>query len=70
MSESAVERAGYIAARQPGLRGFTRPNLFRMPQFYETYCDEDIVAPLVRQLPWSHNPGLTQVRCGAWRRPR
>ena len=26
-----------------------------MRQFYETYQDDQIVAPLVRQLPWSHN---------------
>jgi predicted nuclease of restriction endonuclease-like (RecB) superfamily len=26
-----------------------------MRQFYETYRDDEIVAPLVRQLPWSHN---------------
>jgi predicted nuclease of restriction endonuclease-like (RecB) superfamily len=47
--------ADHIAQSQPGLRGFTRPNLFRMRQFYETYRDEAIVSPLVRQLPWTHN---------------
>ncbi len=47
--------ARHIATTQPGLRGFTRSNLLRMRQFYETYCDNPIVAPLVRQLPWSHN---------------
>ena len=47
--------AEYIAQTHPGLRGFTRANLFRMRQFYETYRDESIVAPLVRQLPWTHN---------------
>ena len=26
-----------------------------MRQFYETYRDHEIVAPLVRQLPWTHN---------------
>jgi len=26
-----------------------------MKQFYETYRDDSIVAPLVRQLPWTHN---------------
>ena len=26
-----------------------------MREFYETYRDGEIVAPLVRQLPWSHN---------------
>jgi predicted nuclease of restriction endonuclease-like (RecB) superfamily len=29
--------AEHIAQTQPGLRGFTRRNLFRMRQFYETY---------------------------------
>jgi|SRR3954452_16480192 len=47
--------ADFIARTHPGLRGFTRANLFRMRQFYETYRREEKVAPLVRQLPWSHN---------------
>lgn len=49
------ELAHFIARTHPGLRGFTRANLFRMRQFYETYRREEKVAPLVRQLPWSHN---------------
>ncbi|MCX7116420.1 MAG: PDDEXK nuclease domain-containing protein [Legionellales bacterium] len=49
------ELAKYIANTQPGLRGFTRVNLFRMRQFYETYCNDEIISPLVRQLPWTHN---------------
>lgn len=47
--------ASFLARTQPGLKGFTRSNLLRMRQFYQTYCDEPIVAPLVRQLPWTHN---------------
>ncbi|KTC40201.1 PDDEXK nuclease domain-containing protein [Pseudomonas sp. L5B5] len=47
--------ADYLARRQPGVRGFTRANLFRMRQFYEVYRGNAKVAPLVRQLPWSHN---------------
>jgi hypothetical protein len=31
------ELAAALAGRFPGLRGFTRPNLFRMRQFYEAY---------------------------------
>jgi predicted nuclease of restriction endonuclease-like (RecB) superfamily len=50
-----VQLAQYIARTQPGLRGFTRDNLFRMKQFYETYCDEAKVGALARQLPWTHN---------------
>ena len=47
--------ADHIAKTQPGLRGFTRPNLFRMRQFYETYKDDVKVSALLRQLPWTHN---------------
>lgn len=47
--------AEHIAQTQPGLRGFTRANLFRMRQFYETYKDDLKVSPLLRQLPWTHN---------------
>lgn len=43
--------ADYLARTQPGLRGFTRPNLFRMRQFYETYRADEFVSPLVRQIP-------------------
>ena len=44
-----------IAQEHPGLRGFTRPNLFRMRQFHEAYRDAPTVSPLVRQIPWSHH---------------
>lgn len=47
--------AEHLALTQPRLRGFTRSNLFRMRQFYEVYRAEEKVAPLARQLSWSHN---------------
>lgn len=47
--------AKHLAVTQPNLQGFTRRNLFRMRQFYETYQNDQIVSPLVRQLPWTHN---------------
>ncbi|CAN7751157.1 PDDEXK nuclease domain-containing protein [Variovorax sp. LjRoot84] len=50
-----TQLAAHLANTQPGLRGFTRANLFRMRQFYEAYRDDEKVAPLVRQLPWTHN---------------
>lgn len=54
--EGVVDQlASYISRTQPGIRGFTRPNLFRMKQFYDTYHKDEIVSPLVRQLPWTHN---------------
>ncbi|HEX4946212.1 MAG TPA: PDDEXK nuclease domain-containing protein [Blastocatellia bacterium] len=54
--EGVVEQlARYIAQKHPDLKGFNRPNLFRMRQFYETYRDDEKVSPLVRQLSWTHN---------------
>lgn len=50
-----AQLAQHLARTQPGLRGFTRPNLFRMRQFYEAYQGDVIVSPLLRQLPWTHN---------------
>ncbi|MBX8502119.1 PDDEXK nuclease domain-containing protein [Pseudomonas lijiangensis] len=47
--------ADHLAQTQPGLRGFTRSNLFRMRQFYDTYRFEEKVAALPRQLSWTHN---------------
>lgn len=47
--------AEHIAQTHPGLRGFTRPNLFRMRQFFEAYPDNAIVSALLRQLPWTHH---------------
>ena len=55
--DSVVEQlANHIAITQPGLRGFTRRNLFRMRQFYETYKeDENFVSALLTQMPWTHH---------------
>lgn len=47
--------AQHIAHTQPGLRGFTRSNLFRMRQFHDTYRDEATARELALQLPWTHN---------------
>jgi predicted nuclease of restriction endonuclease-like (RecB) superfamily len=54
--EGVVDQlASYIAREHPDIKGFTRASLFRMRQFYETYQGDQKVAPLVRQLSWSHN---------------
>jgi len=54
--DGVVEQlAAYIARTQPGLRGFTRANLFRMRQFYEIYQGDTKVSALPRQLTWTHN---------------
>lgn len=54
--EGVVDQlAKFIVQNHPDLKGFTRPNLFRMRQFYETYRDDKKVSPLVTQLPWTQN---------------
>jgi hypothetical protein len=45
-----TELALHITRSLPGLRGFTRRNLFRMRQFYEAYPDRQIVSALLTQL--------------------
>jgi hypothetical protein len=49
------ELASSLARRFPGIRGFTRQNLFRMRQFYEAYRSNRKVSALLRQLPWAHH---------------
>lgn len=50
-----AQLAAYLAREHPELKGFGRPNLFRMKQFYEAYRGAEIVSPLLRQLPWTHH---------------
>ncbi|MCF5804465.1 MULTISPECIES: PDDEXK nuclease domain-containing protein [Pseudomonas syringae group] len=47
--------AAHLATTQPGLRGFTRRNLFRMRQFFEVYRDNEKVSAVLTQLPWTHH---------------
>jgi predicted nuclease of restriction endonuclease-like (RecB) superfamily len=49
------ELAATIARQYPGMRGYTRRNLFRMRQFFEEYRGHKRVSPLVTQLPWTHH---------------
>jgi predicted nuclease of restriction endonuclease-like (RecB) superfamily len=50
---TVVELAAYIARCEPGLRGFSPQNLWRMRQFFATYQDEPTLSTLLRELPWS-----------------
>ena len=54
--------ADYLEQNEPDLRGFSASNLWRMRQFFATYRDSVILAPLVRELPWSHNLSIMS-RC-------
>lgn len=41
--------------------GFSYPNLYKMRQFYMTYCDSEILSTLCIKLPWSHNRLIMRV---------
>ena len=47
--------ARQIADKRPDLKGFSRPGLYRMRQFYELYKDDASVSPLVRRIDWTHH---------------
>lgn len=49
------ELAAFIAQTEPNVKGFSAQNLWRMKQFYETYQGESKLAPLVRELSWTHH---------------
>lgn len=55
--DGVVEQlADYIAKHEPGTKGFSDKNLWRMKQFFETYRDADEkLSTLLRESSWSNN---------------
>lgn len=47
------ELSQWLGRQAPGIKGFSASNLWRMMQFYETYRNQEELAPLVRVLDWS-----------------
>lgn len=47
--------ADYIQQNQPGIKGFSASNIWRMRQFYETYRENEKLATLLREISWSNN---------------
>ena len=47
--------AQWLAHKGEDSKGFSPSNLWRMKQFYELYAEDEKLAPLVRELPWTHN---------------
>jgi predicted nuclease of restriction endonuclease-like (RecB) superfamily len=47
------ELSEYIQTRQPGIRGYSPQNLWRMRQFFETYKDDTKLSTRLREIPWS-----------------
>lgn len=53
--QSVKDLAKYIEKIHPDLKGYDPSGLYRMKQFYETYCNSTIVAPSARQLQSTEN---------------
>ncbi len=54
--KSVVEQlAKDLQAEFPGITGFSAPNLWRMRLFYQSYATHEKLAPLVREIGWTHN---------------
>lgn len=45
----------YIYGKLPDVKGFSSQNLWRMKQFYETYCEKTKLSSLLRELSWTNN---------------
>ncbi len=54
--KAVVEQlSGDLQNEFPGISGFSASSLWRMKNFYETYASCKKLAPLVREIAWSHN---------------
>lgn len=54
--KSIVEKLSTDLQKEfPGIRGFSQANLWRMRSFYITYHQSENLAPMVREIGWSHN---------------
>ena len=47
--------SAHLRRTQPGMRGFSPQNLWRMRQFFETYREAPTLSTLARELSWSAN---------------
>jgi predicted nuclease of restriction endonuclease-like (RecB) superfamily len=47
--------AKFIQAERPDIKGFSASNIWRMRQFYETYKENETLAPLAREISWTQN---------------
>jgi len=47
--------ARFIQSERPDIKGFSASNIWRMRQFYETYCENEKLATLSREITWSNN---------------
>jgi predicted nuclease of restriction endonuclease-like (RecB) superfamily len=53
--KSVVETLAEDLQAEAGISGFSAANLWRMRLFYDTYADNEKLAPMVRGIGWTHN---------------
>jgi len=61
------EFSDYIQGYYSGISGFSASNIWRMKQFYETYCDNEKLVTLLREIAWSHNMQIMSCKTDAER---
>ena len=47
--------SAHVQPRQPGIRGFSPQNLWRMRQFFEAWRGRPKLSALLRELPWTQH---------------
>lgn len=50
-----MQLASWLQIQAPCLKGYSSSNLWRMMQFYDTYCGKEKLVPVVRELAWTKN---------------
>ncbi|OGS46861.1 MAG: hypothetical protein A2539_03365 [Elusimicrobia bacterium RIFOXYD2_FULL_34_15] len=54
--KSVVEKLAKDLQKEfPKIHGFSSKNIWRMKQFYQVYCDNPKLSPVVREIGWTHN---------------
>lgn len=54
--------SAFLQRQESSCKGFSAQNIWRMKQFYETYCQNEKLSLLVREISWSNNL-LIMVGC-------
>ena len=54
--------SAFLQKHDPSCKGLSAQNIWRMKQFYETYCQNEKLSLLVREISWSNNL-LIMVGC-------
>jgi len=59
---TVAQLANFIQQQEPNMSGFTASNIWRMKQFYEVYQQDEELATLWREIPWSHNRRIMTLK--------